>query len=468
MRFHRVAWVAALFVAPAAVLFTAAPARADRAGPSTILGQGPLPRGFARDARGRTLRDICDHDAPFHCLSKEVVPEGARLEDYVAPLAPEVGPFADAGGGTFGGAFCKGNGSGGGKSPAAGSLGPGKITMAYDIPNSVKGNGRIVALIDMPDSHTYADLKAYRAAFGLGTLPQCTGTGLPLGEGHPACFAQVDATGSPSTTYDCPRADPETALDVEMVSAACPDCSILLVQMTTAKNGPFDSDFVKANKMATALKASAISISFGGAESGGNPTGYTTAGHLVLAASGDNGYMSQGSASYPASSPDVVAVGGTLLKSVTGGFAEVAWNDMNGATGSGCSTLFAMPKYQTDYGAAFFDSCKKRASVDISAAADYIGMTGFGAINIYTGGGWTQVVGTSAATPMVAGMLTILGMTDAISKDFGLLYKNEGLLNDVTQGSNLGARRRPAATTTAPPAPAGTAPRAWAPSTARS
>ena len=108
---------------------------------------------------------------------------------------------------------------------------------------------------------------------------------------------------------------------MDMISAACPDCSILLVEISNLD----DSDFISGVQTAARIGAVATSISIGGPEGGGSgsdPTGYTTPCHLVLAASGDEAYdlVNEGGngASYPASAPDVLAVGGTDLFLLSG------------------------------------------------------------------------------------------------------------------------------------------------------
>ncbi len=194
-------------------------------------------------------------------------------------------------------------------------MAPWNIQEAYGIPAGSAGNGKIVAIEDMPDSHALADVNMYRSAFNIPTLPACTG--MPTGS-LPACFAQVSETGGTPGHDGGESADGETSLDMDMISAACPDCSILLV--TFPSSGPEDSDFIKAAKEAASLGAVATSISWGGPEEG-DPSGsnYTTPGHLVLAATGDDGYDFcddpgyPKTPSYPSSAPDVVAVGGTTL-----------------------------------------------------------------------------------------------------------------------------------------------------------
>jgi MYXO-CTERM domain-containing protein len=197
-------------------------------------------------------------------------------------------------------------------------------------------------------------------------------------------------------------------------------------------------------RTAIKLGASATSISFGGPEFK-DPTGhdYTTPGHLVLAAAGDEGYLNggAGSPSYPASAPDILGVGGTTLKQSGNSYSEIVWDDgRGGAGGSGCSTEFAMPAFQTTFLAAApnaFGSCTKRASVDVAAAAEFEPGAFEGAIAEYDkNDGWVPSVGTSAASPMVGAIFTRLGLTDAISTNLGWVYTNIAAFNDITSGTN--------------------------------
>jgi hypothetical protein len=428
---HSARWCAALAIA---ALGTGYEGRARASDPA------PLPAGIHLAPNGRYYQDVCDHSLPSYCLSRRLLP--VDFDPQVArPRKPR--PL-------FGGQFCQPmQAGGGGASPPAGSMTPGDIVAAYALPASSGAHGQIVALIDMPDSAAFADLTTYRAQFDLPALPRCT-SGLP--DGKTPCFAQVDATGTPNfTSLDCPGADPETGLDMEMLSAACPDCSILVVQMTNATNGPSYTDFTQAVQTAAHLGAVATSISFGIPEQGGESTGFTTPGHLVLAASGDAGYLNVlvpqiggQSPSYPASAPDVLGVGGTELVALGGGtYGEKVWNDgQGGAGGSGCSTEFPMPGFQSAFLASHagaFGACKNRDSVDVSAAAEFAtGSQGEAGIAEFDAQDrWGAVVGTSAASPMVAGIFTRLGLAATLSMDLGFPYVNAEAFHDVTVGDNL-------------------------------
>ena len=293
----------------------------------------------------------------------------------------------------------------------------------------------------MPDSKAYADLSEYRSAYKLPTLPQCAG-GLP--DGKTPCFAAVDEEGNPNPTVtDCAGADGETGLDMDMVSAtACPDCSILLVQMTDATNGPQDSDFITSVATAASLGAVATSISFGGEEYTGMPDGYTTPGHLVLASSGDTGYLLEAqpgggsSPGYPASAPDVLGVGGTLLSS---SYTETVWNDQRRRDRRRLHrAVFPMPVASRRRTAPPNSAAARNARPSTSRRRQTTPTAVSRRTTATTNG--LQVVGTSAATPMVAAILTRLGVAEKVSNDLGFVYTNKAAFNDVTKGTNDGVQ----------------------------
>src|SRR5436309_1833516 len=132
----------------------------------------------------------------------------------------------------------------------------------------------------------------------------------------------------------------EISLDLDMVSAVCPNCKILLVESNTN----LDSDLYTAEDTAARLGATTISNSWGGSEYSGQTADDAHFNHLgiaITASSGDNGY----GVSYPAASRYLTAVGGTSLtrNSSSRGFAESAWS----GAGSGCSAYDPKPSWQT-------------------------------------------------------------------------------------------------------------------------
>jgi hypothetical protein len=305
--------------------------------------------------------------------------------------------------------------SAGGASPAAFTgYTPSNLRSAYGLPSS-GGSGRTVAIVDAYDLSTAAaDLAVYRAAFG---LPACT-----VASG---CFRKVDEHGG--TSYPASGAKSgwggEIELDMDMVSAICPGCKILLVEATTSNL----SDLGTAVDTAVRLGAVAMSNSYGGHEwaaEGGLDPDYNHPGVAITAATGDYGWAD--GVEYPAASPYVVSVGGTTLTQPTpGAWTQTAWPH----SGSGCSLYEPKPYWQTDTG------CTNKTTADISADADP--NTG---VLVYdttlTPSGWYVFGGTSVASPIVAAAIALAGRPAAGSYPSRLLYDSAASLRDVTSGSN--------------------------------
>jgi subtilase family serine protease len=294
-------------------------------------------------------------------------------------------------------------------------LGATDIAAAYNLPKT-GGNGKVVALIDWADdASAESDLVSYRAQYG---LPACTTAN--------GCFKKVDQNGGTSYPAAVSCAGSQTAsageasLDIEMASAACPDCHIVLIEAVDSS----PQNLAAALQTAVTLGAAAISNSYGGPEQGGDAQMepyYTHAGIIIAAATGDQGY----GAGYPATSAGVIAVGGTnLVKSGSSrGWAETVWNDQSGGGGSGCSTGIAKPAWQKD------PSCAMRMEADVSAAAE-----GTDGIAEVCGGQWLTVVGTSAATPIVAAALLVTGQGAGFTPAW--VYSHTADFYDITSGSN--------------------------------
>ncbi len=280
---------------------------------------------------------------------------------------------------------------------------------------AVTGNGASGTLIAIVDADGYpnaeADLAAYRAQFG---LPACTTAN--------GCFKKVNQNG---VQGNYPRADTgwsqETALDLDMASAMCPGCSILLVEASSATL----ANLAAAVNRAAAMGAHVISNSYGGSEAGTRNTEqlYNYAGIAVTASSGDGGFGVE----FPAASPHVTAVGGTTLTRSAGttrGFTETAWVD----AGSGCSTVYAKPTWQKDTG------CAKRTVADVSAVADpNTGVAVFGPSGRGNQSAWLVFGGTSVAAPLIAGLY---GVNDTAVNHGSDPYRHTANLHDVTSGNN--------------------------------
>jgi subtilase family serine protease len=282
------------------------------------------------------------------------------------------------------------------------------IQSAYALPSSTAGAGQTIAIVDAFDDPTAeSDLGKYRSFYG---LPACTTAN--------GCFRKVNETGGSLPPAPSPDWALEISLDLDMVSAVCPNCHILLVEASTN----LDSDLYAAEDTAARLGANAISNSWGGDESSdetANDAHFNHPGIAITASSGDNGF----GVSYPASSPFLTAVGGTSLTRDTStgrGWTESAWS----GAGSGCSAFEPKPSWQSDTG------CANRTVADVSAVADPD--TG---VNVLFMGAWVTVGGTSASAPIIAGVYGLAGNAAATNAG-SFPYAHAVSLFDVTSGSN--------------------------------
>jgi N-acetylneuraminic acid mutarotase len=291
--------------------------------------------------------------------------------------------------------------------------GPSDLQSAYSLPSSTAGAGATVAIVDAyDDPNAEADLQVYRAQYG---LPACTTAN--------GCFSKVAQDGS--TNYPAPDSGwaTEISLDLDMVSAICPNCKILLVEATDNSL----TNLGTAVNEAVTLGAKYVSNSYGGSEDPSETTAdtsyYQHPGVAVTASSGDGGYGVE----YPAASQYVTSVGGTTLtrdSTVTRGWTETAWS----GAGSGCSAYESKPTWQTDTG------CNKRTVADVSAVADP--NTGVAVYDSYQGSGWGVWGGTSVASPIIASTFALAGTPVAGTYPSSYPYADTAALNDVTSGSN--------------------------------
>jgi hypothetical protein len=297
------------------------------------------------------------------------------------------------------------------------------------------GSGPVVAVIDaFHYPQVESDLTTYRAESG---LPACTTAN--------SCFRQVDENGvtisstAPSTEDVADKDDwsGETALDLDMVSAICPSCRILLVSASN-EGSAIDTGITRA----VSLGAQYVSMSFGGDPTTDSSKFFNAdTGVVFTAASGDDGYTGPSGCvgtsvcagpSWPSEAEGVVSVGGVSDRS--GSLA--VWNDSEGASGSGCAIADrnghtpAQPAAQAAV-AALTATCRSaKAENDLAAIADP--ETG---VAIYLSGGWYEFGGTSAASPILAALYADAGNH---TQPFAA-YANAGtgsLITDVTAGSN--------------------------------
>ena len=299
--------------------------------------------------------------------------------------------------------------------------GPSDLRSAYAL-TATGSASQTVAIVDAyDDPNAESDLAAYRTQYG---LPACTTAN--------GCFRKVNQSGAASPL---PAANTgwagEISLDLDMVSAICPNCHILLVEANSASM----TDLGSSVNRAVTMGAKFVSNSYGGAESSA-VTSYDSSyfnhpGVVITASSGDSDYDH---GSYPATSRYVTAVGGTRLVRNTSarGWGETVWNTTSytEGAGSGCSSYITKPAFQTNVNTA----CTRRAEADVSAVADPA--TGVAVYQTYGGSGWAVYGGTSAASPIIASVYALAGTPPTSDYPNAYPYSHTGSLNDVTSGQN--------------------------------
>jgi hypothetical protein len=317
---------------------------------------------------------------------------------------------------------------------------PVDLQRAYNLVAASAGHGKgmTVAIVDGGnDPDAAKDLAAYRKEWGLPACRAATGAG---------CVVKVNQDGKAGPL---PIADPtgeweaEESLDMDMVSAICPNCRILLVEASFDPSiipefyDPSIAEFAAAEDSAVALGAKFISNSWGGPESAGDQaydSAFRHPGVAITVAAGDDGY----GVSYPASTQFVTSVGGTSLKPAPGtsrGWTESAWS----GTGSGCSAIQAKPAWQTVDDTSP-DGCLTRTDNDVSAVADP--NTGVWIYDTYPYLGqaldWQPIGGTSVASPIIAAVYALAGRPKRGTYPASYLYQkgHKAHLYPVTSGTN--------------------------------
>jgi subtilase family serine protease len=302
--------------------------------------------------------------------------------------------------------------------PSGYGYGPSALRSAYKLPSATSGAGQTVAVVDAyNDPKAVANLATYRKAWGEPACDTTTEAG---------CLSVVNQNGQASPLPKNAGSTgwaTEESLDVDMVSAICPNCRIILVEANT----PSQLNLGTGVNSAVTLGAGYVSNSYGGKQSTSDPSNdtkyYQHPGTVITAAAGDNGY----GVIYPAASQYVTSVGGTSLYHFSSGhraWTEYAWD----GTGSGCAKYEAKPSWQTDKG------CTRRTDNDVAAVADPF--TGVAVYDTYDGFGWTEVGGTSASSPIIASVYALAGPPAAGTYPASYPYAHTGDLYDITTGIN--------------------------------
>jgi hypothetical protein len=301
--------------------------------------------------------------------------------------------------------------------------------------------GETVGIVDaFYDPSAQSDLATYRSEFGLVTC----GSGSSATAGCLNVYNQsgTNLANDPSAAPPLsPSGDDwvgETSLDLEMVSAICPNCTIDLIEA----NSDFMPDLGKAEDTAVSLGAKFVSNSWSNIDYPGesaNDAYFNHPGVAITVASGDFGYA----AGYPASSQFVTSVGGTYLdENASDDWTSTVWNDngsqntddIAGATASGCSAGEPQPSWGPDSTDSTSSSlCANRTENDVSAVADAPS-----GVDIYSSdcNGFCDAYGTSAATPIIAAIYALAGTPAANTYPASYPYAHPSDLTQVTSGSD--------------------------------
>jgi subtilase family serine protease len=294
---------------------------------------------------------------------------------------------------------------------APSGYGPSDLRSAYKL-TATGTSSQTVAIVDAYDDPTAAaDLAVYRSQYGLSSCTTANG-----------CLRKVNQTGGTTPPRSNASWAQEISLDLDMASAICPGCRILLVEASSAAF----TDLAAAVDTAARLGATTISNSYWGPEFSQETTStyashYNHPGIPITVSSGDAGYGVE----FPAASPYVTAVGGTTLNRASNARAwtETAWS----GAGSGCSAYVAKPSWQHDTG------CARRTVADVSAVANpNTGVAVYDSTRYQGASGWMVFGGTSVAAPVVASVYALAANGAAPSYP----YSHTASLFDVTGGSN--------------------------------
>jgi kumamolisin len=321
------------------------------------------------------------------------------------------------------------------KSAAPSSYTPLQVAEAYNFPASASGAGQTIGIIELGGGYRQADLAAYFKTLGLAA-PAITAVSVDGGKNKPST-----ASG----------ADGEVMLDVEVAASVAPGAKVAVYFTPNTDQGFLDAITIAVHDAAN--KPSVISISWGGPESSWTAQSMTAMdeacqsaaalGVTITVAAGDNGSTDGGTGNnvdFPASSPHVLACGGTKLDANGATIvSEVVWNELannEGATGGGVSNVFALPSWQAKAQVpAATTTTGGRGVPDVAGDADPT--TGY---TIRVDGQTMVIGGTSAVAPLWAGLVAVanqqLGTQVGFIQPAIYAAKAAAAFNDITQGNN--------------------------------
>lgn len=318
---------------------------------------------------------------------------------------------------------------------------PLQLGEVYRFPAGTDGRGQTIAIIELGGGFAQSELDSYFSGLGISG-PTVTAVGVDGAVNQPG----KDPSG----------ADGEVLLDIEVAGALCPAANLIVYFAPNT-----DAGFVDAVSEATHAMVTPTSMSISWGQNEDQWTGQArdaldaafvdaaALGITVTAAAGDNGSADSATdgknhTDFPASSPHVLACGGTSLRA-TGSVisSETVWNNGSGggATGGGVSDVFALPSWQATAGVpAPSVAAGGRGVPDVAAVADP--QTGY---QVLVDGTRAVYGGTSAVAPLWAALAARL--VQATGSRLGLaqprLYALRSGFRDVTIGNNNGYSAQP-------------------------
>jgi kumamolisin len=318
---------------------------------------------------------------------------------------------------------------------ANGSFTPVQVAQLYQFPQGATATGQTIGIIELGGGYRTADLTAYFKGLGQ-TAPKVTAVSVDEGKNSPGT-----ASG----------ADGEVMLDIEVSAAVAPGAKIVVYFAPNTDQGFIDA--IGAAVHDTTNNPSVISISWGGPESSWTAQALTALdaacqsaaalGITVTVAAGDNGSTDGGTGNnvdFPASSPHVLACGGTKLTGSGSTISsEVVWNEQasnEGATGGGVSNVFPLPTWQANAKVpAPSVSAGGRGVPDVAGDADPV--SGY---QVRVDGQNMVIGGTSAVAPLWAGLIALNNQQNGKTAGFlqPQIYAAKGAsaFNDIVSGNN--------------------------------
>ena len=316
------------------------------------------------------------------------------------------------------------------------SFTPVQVGQLYQFPQGATASNQTIGIIELGGGFRQADITAYFKA---------------LGQKPPKVIAVPIGTGKNSPS-NANSADGEVMLDIEVAGAVAPGARIVVYFATNTDQGFLDALAHAIHD--TKYNPSVISISWGAAEI--NWTAQAMAafdaacqsaaalGITITAAAGDDGSSDavtdgKNHADFPASSPHVLACGGTNLQGNGSTITdEIVWNaqPQGGATGGGVSEFFPQPAWQAGVKVPKpANHAGGRGVPDVAGDADpasgYI---------VRVDGKNFVIGGTSAVAPLWAGLIAVANQRNGKSAGFihPAIYAAAGkaAFRDIVQGNN--------------------------------